>query len=161
MAVLESALSEVLQTRLSTIHRLSSTTRSTDEIDPSEIDSFVDRALLWADHDRLADLDFWIESNRTTTFDAFAVDEQPDLGLVEAVTTTGYDAYTVDVTTRDVDSVGVTVQRVIVPRLQPLYLVERLRYLGGDRLSRLPVDMGYRDTPITDAALTTVPHPFP
>ena len=160
-AVLESALSEVLQTRLSTIHRLSSTTRSADEIDPSEIDSFVDRALLWADHDRLADLDFWIESNRTTTFDAFAVDEQPDLDLVEAVTTTGYDAYAVDVTTRDVDSVDVTVQRVIVPRLQPLYLVERLRYLGGDRLSRLPVDMGYRDTPITDAALTTVPHPFP
>ncbi|RJX45228.1 hypothetical protein DM826_00600 [Halonotius aquaticus] len=157
--VIESALSEVLQTRLSTIHRLSSTTRSAEEIDPSEIDSFADRALLWAAHDRLAELDFWIESDRTTTFDAFAVDDQTD--LVEAVTTAGYDAYAVDVTTRDIDSMGVTVQRIIVPRLQPLYLVERLRYFGGDRLTRVPVEMGYRDTPITEAALNTVPHPFP
>jgi len=157
--VIESALSEVLQTRLSTIHRLSSTTRSAEEIDPSEIDSFADRALLWADHDRLAELDFWIESDRTTTFDAFAVDDQTD--LVEAVTAAGYDAYAVDVTTRDIDSMGVTVQRIIVPRLQPLYLVERLRYFGGDRLTRVPVEMGYRDTPITEAALNTVPHPFP
>jgi len=157
--VIESALSEVLQTRLSTIHRLSSTTRSAAEIDPDEIDSFADRALLWADHNRLAELDFWIESDRTTTFDAFAVDDQPD--LVDAVIAAGYDAYAVDVTTRDIDSVGVTVQRVLVPRLQPLYLVERLRYFGGDRLASLPVEMGYRETPITDAALNTVPHPFP
>jgi len=157
--VIESALSEVLQTRLSTIHRLSSTTRSAAEIDPDEIDSFADRALLWADHNRLAELDFWIESDRTTTFDAFAVDDQPD--LADAVIAAGYDAYAVDVTTRDIDSVGVTVQRVLVPRLQPLYLVERLRYFGGDRLASLPVEMGYRETPITDAALNTVPHPFP
>ena len=157
--VIEKAVSEVVQTRLSTIHRLASTTRSADDIDSSDIDSFADRALLWADHDRLADLDFWIKSDRTTTFDAFAVDEEID--PVEAVTTTGYDAYAVDVTTRDIASVDTTVQRVLVPRLQPLYLVERLRYFGGDRLSSVPVKMGYRDTPITEATLNTVPHPFP
>lgn len=159
--VIESALSEVIQTRLSTIHRLSSTTRSADDIVANEIDSFGDRALLWADHNRMADLDFWIDSDRTTTFDAFESDAQTDPDPVESVTAAGYDAYAVDVTTRDIASLAVTVQRVLVPQLQPLYLVERLRYFGGDRLSRLPVEMGYRDTPIAADERNTVPHPFP
>ncbi|WP_185903249.1 YcaO-like family protein [Halonotius terrestris] len=160
-AVLEDALAEVVQTRLSTVHRLSSTTRSPDEVVDSEIDSFADRALLWSEHDRIADLDFWLESDRTTTFNAFAPDESTGLNLVEAVTEAGYDVYAVDVTTRDIESLAVTVQRVIVPRLQPLYLLERLRYFGGDRLATVPVEMGYRDTPLGENELNTVPHPFP
>jgi len=160
-AVLEDALAEVVQTRLSTVHRLSSTTRSPDEVVASEIDSFADRALLWAAHDRIADLGFWIDSDRTTTFDAFAPDEPTDLDPVEAVTAAGYDAFAVDVTTRDIESLAVTVQRVIVPRLQPLYLLERLRYFGGDRRSTIPVEMGYHNTPVGEDALNTVPHPFP
>jgi len=159
-AVITDAIAEVLQTRLSTIHRLENT-NSPAEIVDSEIDSFGDRALVWADHDQLSALDYWIESERTTTFDAFAPAESTEIDPVESVTTAGYDAYAVDITTRDIDSLGVTAQRVIVPRLQPLYLQERLRYFGGDRLSRVPVDMGYRERPLDEDAINTVPHPFP
>lgn len=158
-AVIEAAIAEVIQTRISTVHRLATTTRSAEEMAASEIDSFRDRALLWADHDKLDELAFWLDSDRTTTFDRFASVEHTD--PVDAVTTAGYDVYAVDITTRDIASLGVTVQRVLVPRLQPLYLVERLRYFGGDRLARVPVEMGYRDTLLPAAERNTMPHPFP
>lgn len=159
-AVIEDAIAELLQTRLSAIHRLESTNSSAEIVD-SEIDSFGDRALLWADHDRISALDYWIESERTTTFDAFTPAESVKTNPVTSVTAAGYDVYAVDVTTRDVDSLGVTVKRVIAPHLQPLYLHERLRYFGGDRLSHVPVEMGYRQRPIDEDAINTVPHPFP
>lgn len=159
-AVIESALEEVVQTRLWTIQQLETEDRSPDDLALAEIDSYVDRGLFWSVQDRIADLDFWIESHRTTTVDAFETD-LTDEGMADRVTAAGYDCYAVDLTTREISNLGFTVQRVIVPRLQPLYLLERLRYFGGDRLAGTPVEMGYRDTPQTEAALNTVPHPFP
>ena len=160
------ALEEAVQTRLWGIHNIDSMGRSAADLTPDEITSFEDRGLFWSVEERIADLDFWIESSRSTTVGEFQADEfaAADLeaaDLVEQVTAAGHDCYAVDVTTRDVDALGFTVQRVVAPRLQPLYLLERLRYFGGDRLSRTPVEMGYRETQPTAESLTTVPHPFP
>lgn len=166
-AVIESALEEAVQTRLWGIHNIDELGSPAD-LDPGEITSFRDRGLFWAAPERIADLDFWIESSREATFGEFVAaeladgtDAAPDGSVVDRVTAAGYDCYGVDVTTRDVAALGFTVQRVVAPRLQPLYLLERLRYFGGDRLSAVPVEMGYRTTPPTEDSLTTVPHPFP
>jgi ribosomal protein S12 methylthiotransferase accessory factor len=160
-AVIESALEEVVQTRLWTIQHLETTARDPAAVTPEEITDYEDRGLLWAAHDRISDLDFWVESHRETTVDAFRASGTPDRNIVDRVTGSGYDCYAVDVTTRDISALGLTVQKVVAPRLQPLYLVERLRYFGGDRLTWTPVEMGYRDEPPTEADLHTVPHPFP
>ncbi|WP_253737266.1 YcaO-like family protein [Halohasta salina] len=160
-AAIEGALEEAIQTRLWGIHNIDSMGRSPEELTPDEITSFEDRGLFWSVQERIADLDFWIESSRSTTVGEF---EAADLGatdLVEQVIAAGYDCYAVDVTTRDIAALGFTVQRVIALRLQPLYLLERLRYFGGERLYRTPVEMGYRDTQPTAESLNTVPHPFP
>ena len=159
--VIESALEEVVQTRLWTIRQADTTDRSPDELTIDEITSFEERGLFWSTHDRLHDLDFWLESSRETTVAEFEAADLPATNLVDRITAAGYDCYAVDVTTREIADLGGTVQRVIAPRLQPLYLLERLRYFGGDRLFEVPVDMGYRETPPTEAALNTVPHPFP
>ncbi|MEA1931430.1 MAG: YcaO-like family protein [Euryarchaeota archaeon] len=158
-AVLESALEEVVQTRLWGVRQLD--LEHSSEISPEEITSYTERGLFWATHDRIDDLDFWLDSDRATTVDEFAADDLTSNGVVDRVTAAGYDCYGVDVTTRDIAGLGFAVQRVIAPRLQPLYLLERLRYLGGDRLFEVPVEMGYRETQPTEAALNTVPHPFP
>ncbi|ESS10170.1 MAG: thiazole/oxazole-forming peptide maturase, SagD family component [uncultured archaeon A07HN63] len=159
--VIESALAEAVQTRLSAIHRLDATDRSPADVAVEEITEFADRALFWAAQDRISDLDFWIDSDRETTVDAMEPDDDSPLDPIERVTAAGYDLYAVDVTTRDVSNLGCSVQRVIAPRLQPLYLVERLRYFGGERLYETPVEMGYRDTKPRETDLNTVPHPFP
>lgn len=158
-AVLESALEEVIQTRLWGVRQLD--LEGSPEIPPAEITSYTERGLFWSTHDRLADLDFWIDSDRETTVDEFAADEPSSKEIVDRVTAAGYDCYGVDVTTRDIAGLGFTVQRVIAPRLQPLYLLERLRYFGGQRLFEVPVEMDYCTTPPTEASLNTVPHPFP
>ncbi|MFB6294065.1 MAG: YcaO-like family protein [Halonotius sp.] len=160
-AVIESALAEAVQTRLSATQRLDATDRSPAEVAVEEITAFADRALFWASQDRIGDLDFWIESDRETTVDVMDPDDEATLDPVERITAAGYDLYAVDVTTRDVSNLGFSVQRVIAPRLQPLYLVERLRYFGGERLYETPVEMGYRETSPRETDLNTVPHPFP
>jgi len=160
-AVIESALEEVVQTRLWTLSLLADTERAPADLELEAINSYAERGLLWSVQDRISDLAFWIESHRTTTVDEFDSD-LPFGEIVDRVTAAaGYDCYAVDVTTRDVSNLGFSVQRVIAPRLQPLYLLERLRYFGGDRLTETPVEMGYRERPPTEAALNTVPHPFP
>jgi ribosomal protein S12 methylthiotransferase accessory factor len=165
-AAIESALEEVIQTRLAGIHRVDSTDRQPADIDPEAITTYADRGLFWSANERVDDIEFWIESSRTTTVEEFAANDRTDQrgdsqSVVERVTAAGYDCYTVDVTTRDIAGLGFTVQRVIAPRLQPLYLIERLRYFGGDRLFETPVETGYRDTPPTETELNEVPHPFP
>jgi ribosomal protein S12 methylthiotransferase accessory factor len=158
--VIESALEEVVQTRLWTISLLEDTDRSPEDLALEGINSYAERGLLWSVQNRISDLEFWIESNRGTTVDEFEADLTGS-EIVDRVTAAGYDCYAVDVTTREISKLGFSVQRVIAPRLQPLYLLERLRYFGGDRLSEVPVDMGYRETPLPEAMLNTVPHPFP
>ena len=160
-AVVESALAEAVQTRLSAIQRLDATDRSPADVAVEDITTFADRALFWASQDRITDLDFWIESDRETTVDAMGPDDAATLDPVERITAAGYDLYAVDVTTRDVSNLGFGVQRVIAPRLQPLYLVERLRYFGGERLYETPVEMGYRESTPRETDLNRVPHPFP
>jgi len=159
-SVIESALEEVVQTRLWTRQQLANEERSPDDLSLAEIDSYVDRGLFWSVQEKISDLDFWIDSHRETTAEEFGTDITAE-GIVDQVTAAGYDCYAVDVTTRDISDLGFTVQRVIAPRLQPLYLLERLRYCGGDRLTETPVEMGYRETQPTEAELNTVPHPFP
>lgn len=160
-AVIESALEEVVQTRLWTIQQLETAERAPEEIRHEEITGYEDRGLLWAAHDRISDLDFWIKSHRETAIEEFRASGLTEEDVVEQVTEAGYDCYAVDVTTRDIGDLGFTVRKVVAPRLQPLYLLERLRYFGGDRLTQTPVEMGYRDAPLTDAEHNTVPHPFP
>jgi ribosomal protein S12 methylthiotransferase accessory factor len=159
-AVIESALEEVVQTRLWTIDQLDDQARSPEDLAFDEITSYEDRGLFWSIHERINALDFWIESRRTTTVDEFDTDlTGGEIG--DQVTAAGYDCYAVDVTTREISNQGFSVQKVIAPRLQPLYLLERLRYFGGDRLTETPVEMEYQQTPLTEATLNTVPHPFP
>lgn len=160
-AVIESALEEVVQTRLAGIRQLERTARDPADVAVEEIETYAERGLFWAAHERIDDLGFWVESDRETTFGAFDTADSSTRTLVERVTDAGYDCYAVDVTTRDIAALRFHVRRVVAPRLHPLYLLERLRYLGGERLATVPVEMGYRETPPTEAELNTVPHPFP
>jgi len=74
-AVLESALEEVVQTRLAGIYQLEQTDRSPAAVTLQEISSYEDRRLFWSVQDRISDLEFWIESHRETTVDEFSASD--------------------------------------------------------------------------------------
>ena len=81
--------------------------------------------------------------------------------LVDELAGTGLDVIAVDLTTPDIDEVGFKVVRAVVPGLQPLDINHTRRHLGGRRLYDVPVRLGIRDEPLTEAQLNPFPHPFP
>ncbi len=67
--------------------------------------------------------------------------------------------YYVDVTTLDVEELGLRVVKVVMPELQPLYLDERFRYWGGSRLRNVPETLGHKKADAQER-LNPIPHPF-
>ncbi len=67
--------------------------------------------------------------------------------------------YYVDVTTVDVEELGLKVVKVIMPELQPLYLDERFRYWDGSRLRNVPETLMHKKT-AAQKRLNPIPHPF-
>jgi ribosomal protein S12 methylthiotransferase accessory factor len=72
----------------------------------------------------------------------------------------GYDVIIVKLTTPEIEEVGFTVVRVIIPGLQPLDVRMDSRYLGGKRLYDVPVSLGYREK-VYEENMCPYPHPFP
>lgn len=66
----------------------------------------------------------------------------------------------VECTTGDVRKFGFFVVRAISPELQPFYMSENYKYLGGTRLYSIPNILGYTDTETTEKDLNKIPHPF-
>lgn len=68
-----------------------------------------------------------------------------------------HEHYYVDITVPEAKKAGLFVVKVIVPKLQPLYLDEGYPYLGGERLRQIPLIL---DKQVRIRRLNNVPHPF-
>ena len=73
----------------------------------------------------------------------------------------GVSAYAVDVTSPDVEELGLRVARVITPELCALDVFGAAPYRGGERLYRAAFDDGLLDVPLTYDELNPLPHPYP
>ena len=100
-----------------------------------------------------------------------AIEDLPDLSgpSVETVladilgraSAAGLSCYGCDLTPPDVAaSVGLRVWRVVVPEAQPFSLFP-VRYFDSRRLREVPVKLGYRLDPPTEASFNRLPHPCP
>jgi ribosomal protein S12 methylthiotransferase accessory factor YcaO len=66
----------------------------------------------------------------------------------------------VDLTVADVESCGYRVVKVLVPGAQQLHGDHSHRFLGGERLYRVPVELGFPG-PRSFETLNPDPHPYP
>src|SRR5262249_41240387 len=66
-----------------------------------------------------------------------------------------------DLTTPDIDSVGLKVVRVLIPGLQLLHGDHRYPFLGCPRLFRMRAALGFGDGTVTEDDLNIFPHPLP
>jgi ribosomal protein S12 methylthiotransferase accessory factor len=73
----------------------------------------------------------------------------------------GVSAYAVDVTSPDVEELGLKVARVVTPQLCALDVFGAAPYRGGERLYRAAFDAGLVDAPMTYDDLNPLPHPYP
>jgi len=81
--------------------------------------------------------------------------------LCERLSERGLTAYVADAAPPDVRTAGLCVARVVVPELCALDVEHAARYLGGVRLYKEPVRLGFCARPLTEDELNPDPHPFP
>ncbi len=145
--------------------------RSFKLVDPSEtfseIDDFEKRVVLYLNPKMIPALDFWREEpSRTLRFDeipnASGVDDRESLGIaVDRVRAVGGTVIRKDCTTADLRELGLHVVKIQVPELEALEGNHNWRFFGCERLYRVPVEMGYRSTPLDESEMNPHPHPLP
>lgn len=135
-------------------------------IDPMRIrDPNLARGLFWARRGMISHLDFLLKNDKVKDVKSlknpsshnFAQDLKYVLRIFEKK---GIEVAFADVTTPDINDMGFKVVKVIIPELQPMSQYERYRYLGGERLYKVPKILGYKDKETTEDELNRIPHPF-
>jgi ribosomal protein S12 methylthiotransferase accessory factor len=79
--------------------------------------------------------------------------------IIKKIKNAGYRTLLCDVTTSDIEYLGLKVVRAIIPGFHPLFVGHAFRSLGGSRLWNIPQKMGYKG--IHYGHDNPVPHPYP
>lgn len=127
------------------------------------IRTIEDRAHFWFPLEALDCLDFWIKSSNKRVNMKFLRRHAEGVQLEKIIAllkNKQVDIIYVDITDSEMKEYGISVVKVLIPELQPLYLDERYPYWGGRRLYEVPVSMGFLKTPTKETELNKIPHPF-
>ena len=80
--------------------------------------------------------------------------------LTSILKESGFDVLVTDITSIDIESLGMTVIRAIVPGYHPLFMGYHKRPLGSERLWTLPQKLGFEGIQ-KETGDYPYPHPFP
>lgn len=127
--------------------------------------NFDDHSYYWLNNtDRLMPgLDFLAEGDRIGPSSLVNLDKGSDPDNVRYLLTMlrrrNIEAVAVDLTTPDVEALGGKVCKVLIPSFQPLEGAHLMRHLGGERLWKVPVQLGYFPDHRAARHLNPLPHP--
>ena len=131
--------------------------------DPSSVSAPDDHALLFCSRDLTPALSFLLDQPTQEflwpTSPATTCQQRLTL-LVDHFAAEHRDFLYVDLTSRDLAQVELSVARTIIPGYQPIHFGAKACRLGGDRLFDLPVRLGLRSAASAPAALNPYPHPL-
>jgi len=80
---------------------------------------------------------------------------------VEGITAAGPEVLVVDLTPPEIGELGLRVVKTLVPGTYPMNFDSRWPHFGGDRIRRLPVELGLLEAPVAFENFNRIPHPFP
>jgi len=126
------------------------------------IRTIEDRASFWFPTLMIKELDFWVTKKGASKkiVPQFSASGDYLEKTVALLSQKGIDIIYVDITDKIVKEYGFTVVKVIIPRLQPLYLDEMYPLMQNDRIYKTPVEMGYFQKPKRKSELNKISHPF-
>ncbi|PYG02194.1 ribosomal protein S12 methylthiotransferase accessory factor [Georgenia satyanarayanai] len=110
--------------------------------DPARVTELEDHDLLYADPATAAAGLGYLREAPSLPWDATAPQDTGLTALVSSLTAVAGDVLYVDTTPPDVAELGVSVARGIVPGFQPIHFGAAQNRLGGERLHRMPADLG-------------------
>jgi ribosomal protein S12 methylthiotransferase accessory factor len=137
------------------------------EPDPS-FRSIVDQEThlnFWCDANNAHGTDFLFERAETCAFEDIENDSTGSVNrdletLIHKVAAIGHHILVADVTTPDVEELGLCVVRGLIPGFHPLLWNHKYRALGGVRLWSVPQARGHRGV-TKETGDNPLPHPFP
>lgn len=127
-----------------------------------------DRAIFWAQKKLIKKIDFLFNSDAPKIkFSDSELYKFSETGWKEKfaevktiLNKAQLECYLVDATSPLARSLGISVIMSLIPGLYPLYLSEKFKYLGIDRLYETPVKLGYLNQPKKEEEMNPLPHPF-
>jgi ribosomal protein S12 methylthiotransferase accessory factor len=136
--------------------------------DPPDYDSVTDQIThlnFYVDSKNLPHADFLFGSRKRVDFDELpnraTGSAMRDLEVLAArIAAVGEQVLVADITTADVENLGMKVVRAVVPGFHPLHMGHQNRALGGRRLREVPQKLGFVGIPGT-ASDNPAPHPYP
>ncbi|WP_123041058.1 TOMM precursor leader peptide-binding protein [Cohnella candidum] len=136
---------------------------------PDLVSEMPDHALSYTVPEAEARVSFWLDPERPVQrfSDVFAprerrTDVTDDLrDSIERFRRLNMDVLAVDQSTVETRRNGLFCAKVIVPGLLPMTFGHQLRRVSGlERVLKVPMELGYRDRPLTPSELNPYPHPF-
>ncbi len=129
--------------------------------DPAEVTTLDDHALLYAHPQTAAEFDFLFGERGEWPRTESRGDDAPELvRLVERLRAAGQEALYVNLTSPELEPLGLFAARAILPGYQPIWFGRRERRLGGERLLALPQRLGLTATVARVDELNPMPHPI-
>lgn len=138
-------------------------------VEPSLVRQMEDHVMLYGLSQSEERLQFLLDTNRPLrTFQEMFGKGSPhadltdDLkGILHMFRQLKLDVIVVDQTSPELMRIGLHCVKVIIPGMLPMTFGHHLKRLAGlERVNRVPVELGYKDRPITDEQLNPHPHPF-
>jgi ribosomal protein S12 methylthiotransferase accessory factor len=135
-------------------------------VDAREVRTFDDHMVFYADPERARAASFlWSGPDRLDTRDvaplAGVTPKERIDEVVRRLDARGVSAYAVDVTSPDVEELGLKVAHVVAPELCALDVLAVAPYRGGRRRYAAAAELGLLEAPLTFDDLNPLPHPYP
>lgn len=120
----------------------------------------------WCDHANTHLAEFMFRSPERIDFedmtDISTLSADGDLGaLVDQITDSGHRILLAELTTLDLEELGLSVVRALIPGFHPLFMDHRYRSLGCRRRWEVPQRLGRRVAPECTELGNPAPHPYP
>jgi ribosomal protein S12 methylthiotransferase accessory factor len=131
--------------------------------DPRRVATIDDHDLLYASHESLDRLAFWLDAPEEPFEWELTAPSPPAVHLTQLVDWLrgrGSDLLYVNLTSPDMADIGIYTARAILPGFQPIDFGWKERRLGGHRLYSVPVTLGMRARAGTSQDLNADPHPL-
>ncbi len=124
-------------------------------------DIIIERGLYWSKKERIKKLDFLLKTTKRRKYEDYKInaisDARKKLEIVlKEFKKANVNVYFSDITVSIIKKNGFFVVKVLTDKMQPLYLDEQYKYLDGERLSSVPMLLGYK----TQKKLNNDIHPF-
>ncbi len=132
---------------------------------PSDVMSLEDHMLYFETPERAGEAGFLdtspVQRETHAIEELSGTPKEQIVDIVRRLDRQGVSAYAVDVTSPDVEELGLKVARVIAPELLALDVLGVAPYRGGERRYRASFEAGLLPGPLTFGELNPLPHPFP